>query len=75
MQGIFYAERRKVSFKGIKPAVIGLLSAVAIALGNTAVVDPLTLGIAIISFVVIAFTKADPSFVIVGSGILGAILL
>lgn len=63
------------SFKGIKPAVIGLLSAVAITLGNTALVDPLTLGIAIISFAVIAFTKTDPSFVIVGAGILGAILL
>lgn len=65
----------KSSFKGIKPAVIGLLSAVAISLGNTALVDPLTFGIAIISFVVIAFTKTDPSFVIVGAGILGAVLL
>ncbi|MCL5238737.1 MAG: chromate transporter, partial [Nitrospirae bacterium] len=62
-------------FKGIKPAVIGLLSAVAISLGNTALVDPLTFGIAIISFAVIAFTKTDPSFVIIGAGIAGAILL
>lgn len=53
------------SFKGIKPAVIGLLAAVAISLGNTAIVDPLTFGIAIISFAVTAFTKTDPSFVIV----------
>ncbi|HAM49889.1 MAG TPA: chromate transporter [Nitrospiraceae bacterium] len=63
------------SFKGIKPAVIGLLAAVAILLGNAALVDPLTVGIAIISFVVIAFTKTDPSFVIIGAGLLGAILL
>jgi chromate transporter len=63
------------SFKGIKPAVIGLLSAVAISLGNTALVDPSTFGIAVISFAVIAFTKTDPSFVIVGAGILGAVLL
>jgi chromate transporter len=63
------------SFKGIKTAVIGLLSAVAITLGNTALVDPLTLGIAIISFAVITFTKTDPSFVIIGAGILGAVLL
>ncbi|MGE5301317.1 MAG: chromate transporter [Acidobacteriota bacterium] len=65
----------KSSFKGIKPAVIGLLSSVAISLGNTALVDPLTFVIAIVSFAVIAFTKTDPSFVIVGAGILGAILL
>lgn len=63
------------SFKGIKPAVIGLLAAVAISLGNTALVDTLTFGIAIISFAVIAFTKTDPSFVIIGAGIIGAILL
>ena len=63
------------SFKGIKPAVIGLLAAVAITLGHTALVDPLTLGIGIISFSVIAFTKIDPSFVIIGAGALGAIFL
>jgi chromate transporter len=63
------------SFKAIKPAVIGLLAAVAISLGNTALADPLTFGIAIISFAVIAFTKTDPSFVIVGAGVIGAILL
>lgn len=75
----YYASRELVivqsSLKGIKPAVIGLLSAVAMSLGNMALVDPITLGIAIISFAVIAFTKIDPSFVIIGSGLLGAILL
>jgi chromate transporter len=72
-----YRESRIVQsgFKGIKPTVIGLLSAVAISLGNTALIDPLTFGIAILSFAVIAFTKTDPSFVIIGAGILGAILL
>jgi chromate transporter len=63
------------SFMGIKPAVIGLLAAVAISLGNTSLVDPITFGIAIGSFIVIAFTKIDPTFVIIGSGIIGALLL
>lgn len=63
------------SFKGIKPAVIGLLAAVAISLGNAALVNPVTFGIAIISFAVIAFTKVDPTFVIIGSGVLGALFL
>ncbi|MDA8084188.1 MAG: chromate transporter [Nitrospiraceae bacterium] len=75
----YYAYRESIivqsSFRGIKPAVIGLLSAVAISLGNTALVDPLTFGIAIISFTAIVFTKIDPSFVIIGAGILGAVLL
>lgn len=63
------------SFKGIKPAVIGLLAAVAISLGNTSLVNPVTFGIAIISFAVIAFTKVDPTFVIIGAGVLGALFL
>jgi len=63
------------SFKGIKPAVIGLLAAVAISLGNASLVNPVTFGIAIISFAVIAFTKVDPTFVIIGAGVLGALFL
>ena len=63
------------SFNGIKPAVIGLLAAVAISLGNTSLVDPITFGIAIISFAVIAFTKIDPTFVIIGAGVIGALFL
>lgn len=62
-------------FKGIKPAVIGLLAAVAIPLGSTSLVDLLTFGIAIISFTIIAFTKIDPTFVIIMAGVLGALFL
>ncbi len=65
----------QAGFKGIKPAVIGLLAAVSISLGNTALVDPLTFGIAILTFAVVSFTNIDPSFVIIGAGVLGAILL
>lgn len=62
-------------FRGIKATVIGLLAAVAISLGNASVVDPLTLLIAITSFVVIAFTKIEPTFIILGAGAAGAFLL
>jgi len=61
-------------FKGIKAAVVGLLGAVAISLGNTSIVDFSTLGIAAVSFAALSFAKTDPSLVIIGSGILGAIL-
>jgi len=75
----YYTYRESIivnsSFKGIKPAVIGLLAAVAISLGNTSLVDPITFGIAIISFIVIAFTKIDPTFVIIGAGVAGALFL
>ncbi len=63
------------SFQGIKPAVIGLLAAVAIPLGSASIVDIITFSIAVISFVVIAFTRTDPTFVIIGAGIIGALFL
>jgi chromate transporter len=63
------------SFKGIKAAVIGLLAAVAISLGNASVVDLKTGGIAVLSFGVITFTKLDPTFVILGAGTIGALFL
>lgn len=63
------------SFKGIKAAVIGLLGAVAITLGSSSLVDLPTFGIAVASFSIIAFTKIDPTFVIIGAGIAGALAL
>jgi chromate transporter len=65
----------RAAFEGIKPAVIGLLAAVAISLGGTALVNPVTCGIAVATFALIAFTKVDPSFVIIGAGVIGAICL
>lgn len=62
------------SFKGIKPAVIGLLAAVSISLGHTALTDIPASGIAMVSFAAIAFTKTDPTLVIIGAGVFGAIL-
>jgi chromate transporter len=63
------------SFRGIKLAVIGLLAAVAMPLGSASIVDIITFSIAVISFVVIVFTRIDPTFVIVGAGIIGALFL
>ncbi|PIP42970.1 MAG: chromate transporter [Deltaproteobacteria bacterium CG_4_10_14_3_um_filter_60_8] len=62
-------------FKGIKPAVVGMLAAVAIKLGGTSLIDPATVAIAIGSFALMAFTKVDPTLVILGSGAAGALLL
>ncbi len=71
-----YKESRIVaaSFMGIKAAVVGLLAAVAISLGNTSLVDFTTVGIALISFAVIAFTEVDPTFAILGGAVLGAVV-
>jgi chromate transporter len=63
----------KASFAGIKPAVVGLLAAVLIFLSNGSVINPVTKGIAVASFALLTFTKLDPSIIIVGAGILGAV--
>jgi len=60
-------------FAGIKAAVIGLLAAVAITLGNASLVDTQTVLIGVCSFAVIAFSKLDPTFVIIGAGVAGAL--
>jgi len=74
----YYAYKESIivnsSFRGIKAAVIGLLGAVAMSLGRASLVDFSTFGIAIIGFALIAFTKTDPTFVIIGSGLLGMLL-
>ena len=74
----YYAYKESIivnsSFRGIKAAVIGLLGAVAISLGNVSLVDFSTFGIAITGFAVISFTRVDPTIVIIGSGVLGALL-
>jgi len=62
-------------FKGIKPAVVGMLAAVAIKLGGTSMIDPATVSIAAGSFALMAFTKVDPTIFILGSGVAGALFL
>ena len=75
----YYTYKKSVivdsSFKGIKAAVIGLLAGVAVSLGNSSLIDITTFGIAILSFAVVTFTKASPSIVIIGAGVLGALFL
>jgi chromate transporter len=64
----------KAGFAGIKPAVVGMLIAVLIFLSQGSLMNQTTKGIAVVSFALLTFTKIDPSLIIIGSGILGALL-
>ena len=64
----------RAGFAGIKPAVVGLLIAVLVFLGQGSLINQTTTGIAVISFALLTFTKIDPSLIIIGSGILGALV-
>jgi chromate transporter len=62
------------SFKGIKAAVIGLLASVVITLGRESAVDISTVLIIAGSFGIIAFSRVDPTFVIIGAGVAGMLI-
>lgn len=62
-------------FMGIKPAVAGMLAGVAVTLGTVSMDGPLLVGIGAASFGVMAFTRAEPTLVIIGAGVAGALLL
>jgi len=71
-----FRESRAVSavFLGIKPAVVGMLLAVAISLGSTSLTDPVTIAICAATFALAAFTKIDPTIAVLLAGLVGAIL-
>jgi len=52
----------------------GLLAAVLFFLSNGSIINPVTKGIAVVSFALLTFTKLDPTFIIIGAGILGALV-
>lgn len=62
------------AFKGITPAVTGLLAAVMITLGKASVSNMPTLAIALASFALVSFKRTDPTLVILASGMLGALI-
>jgi chromate transporter len=64
----------KAGFKGIRPAVIGLLAAVAITLGRVSILDVPTGLIAAGSLAILVFTKVEPTFIILGAGVAGALI-
>lgn len=58
--------------RGIKPAVVGMLVAVGASLAGTSLGVPIGAAIAVGSFAVAAFTRVDPTFVVIAAGLLGA---
>jgi chromate transporter len=75
----FYLHHRRspalsAALAALKPAVVGLLAAVLIFLGHASIVSPATAALAAASFALATFSRLDPSFIIVGAGVLGALL-
>jgi chromate transporter len=62
-------------FRGIKPAVVGMLLAVTLDLAKVSLGAPLPIALAAASFAVMAFTRIDPTFVVLAAGLMGAAFL
>jgi len=62
-------------FKGIRPALVGMLAGVFVTLGANAWQSPLPAFIGLAGFGLLVATKLDPVVVIIMSGIAGAALL
>jgi chromate transporter len=62
------------AFKGIRPAIIGLIASAAITLGKAAMIDIKSMIICIVVFVVVYRVKFHPVFGIIAAGMLGVIL-
>ena len=66
--------RRSIQ-NALEPISIGLMASGVYAVAKSSIVSPITLALALISLYFILKTKINPVFVILGSGILGFILL
>jgi chromate transporter len=61
-------------FRGLRPAVLGLIAAAAWQIGRVAVVNEAALGITAVCCVLIARWKAHPILLVAGSAIAGILL-
>lgn len=63
------------AFRGIRPVVVGMLLAVCVSLGATSLASPIPIAIGFASLALMTLTKVDPTLVVLGAGVAGAVLL
>lgn len=66
--------RRSIQ-NALEPISIGLMASGVYAVSKSSIVSPVTLGLALLSLYLILRTKVNPVLVILGSGVLGLVLL
>jgi len=66
--------RRSIQ-NALEPISIGLMASGVYAVAKASIVSPITLALALVTLYLILRTKINPVFVILGSGMIGAILI
>lgn len=61
-------------FKGLRPAVVGLVAAAAWQIGKVAVVNGVAAAITVVAIVLIAKWKVSPVWLVIGSAVAGILL-
>lgn len=64
----------QAAFKGLRPAVVGLVAAAAWQIGQVAVVNWVAAGISVASILLIAKWKVSPVLLVIGSAVAGMLL-
>ncbi len=59
---------------GVNAASAGLMTAVTLQLGRTALIDPLSIAVAILSLLILWKTKINPTWLILAGGLLGLLV-
>jgi chromate transporter len=62
-------------FRGVKPAVAGMLLAVTVGLARVSLADAVPIVLAVSSFALLSFTRIDPTVLVVAAGLVGAAFL
>jgi chromate transporter len=62
-------------FRGVKPAVAGMLLAVTVGLARVSLADAVPVVLAVSSFALLSFTRIDPTVLVVAAGLVGAVFL
>jgi chromate transporter len=62
-------------FRGVKPAVAGMLLAVTLDLAQVSLVHAVPVAVAAATFALVSFTRIDPTVLVVAAGLVGATFL
>ncbi len=66
---------RRAVQSALEPIAIGLMCSGVYAVAKAALVGPLTIGLALLTFVVLLKSRINPVYLILGAGVIGAIIM
>lgn len=66
---------RRAVQSALEPIAIGLMCSGVYAVAKAALIGPLTIGLALLTFVVLLKSRVNPVYLILGAGVIGAVIM